>query len=90
MNWSKLKEKFPNSYCEIREYYHNTGLKGRMLINEFLKSKGYNITHTFIKKLKEYENQTQIIKTRHEKRNDRARTLFKKEKLRTGVPISND
>tara|TARA_R110002124_G_scaffold283633_1_gene459848 strand:- start:355 stop:540 length:186 start_codon:yes stop_codon:yes gene_type:complete len=56
MNWIKLKEKFPNSEKEIREFYNNSVVKdSRIVLNNFLKTKGYNMEFTFIDKLKNYE-----------------------------------
>tara|TARA_R110002020_G_scaffold465503_2_gene686962 strand:+ start:2313 stop:2501 length:189 start_codon:yes stop_codon:yes gene_type:complete len=57
MDWIKLKQKFPNSYDEIREHYVEKGLKGRFLINDFLVLKGYDVGFTFIRSLKDYEKQ---------------------------------
>lgn len=63
MNWVKLKEKFPNSEPQIREYLSKTGIKdSRSLINNFLKSKGYILTMGFIKQLEDYEKGLNISK----------------------------
>tara|TARA_R110002153_G_scaffold47733_1_gene134759 strand:+ start:594 stop:770 length:177 start_codon:yes stop_codon:yes gene_type:complete len=52
----KLKEKFPNSEKEIREFYNKTNIKeGRNLIESFLISKNYKIKLGFINELKNYE-----------------------------------
>jgi len=59
MNWIKLKEKFPKSYQEIREFSKNTGYSGRKCLNEFLKLKGFKIGLTFIYNLREYESKRQ-------------------------------
>lgn len=57
MNWKKLKEKFPKSEKEIREFYLKQKNKdSRIVISSFLKTKGYKIGFTFIHNLKEYEN----------------------------------
>tara|TARA_R110000744_G_scaffold135739_1_gene245236 strand:+ start:176 stop:361 length:186 start_codon:yes stop_codon:yes gene_type:complete len=56
MNWIKLKEKFPNLYEEIREFYLESESKdARCVLNNFLKTKGYDIGFTFIYNLKHYE-----------------------------------
>lgn len=56
MDWIKLKERFPNSHQEIREYFLEKQIQdGTILIQEFLKTKGYNIRIGFIKELKDYE-----------------------------------
>jgi hypothetical protein len=56
MNWIKLKEKFPNSEKEIREFKNKTNIKeGRNLIESFLASKNYKIKLGFINELKNYE-----------------------------------
>jgi hypothetical protein len=56
MNWTKLKERFPNSEPQIREHLSKTGIKdSRTLINDFLGSKGYTIGYGFIKSLTDYE-----------------------------------
>ena len=50
MNWIKLKEKFPNSYQEIRGFYLESESKdARCVLNNFLKTKGQ------IKKRRKYE-----------------------------------
>ncbi len=51
MNWKVLKERFPNSYKEIRERHVKTKQDGRDLIDDFLESKGYKTGHTFINNL---------------------------------------
>jgi hypothetical protein len=57
MNWTKLKEKFPNSEKEIREFHNNSTVKdSRIVLNNFLESKGFDVGLTFINELKEYEN----------------------------------
>lgn len=57
MNWKKLKEKFPKSYKEIREFYLNQKNKdSRFVIDSFLITKGYKSGFTFIHNLKDYEN----------------------------------
>lgn len=56
MNWLKLKEKFPKSYNEIREFSLENNLEGRALFNEFLRSKGYKIGFTFTDEIKDYES----------------------------------
>jgi hypothetical protein len=59
MNWELLKEKYPLSYTEIREFSKKTDVTdSRGLINEFLKSKGYYINTGFINQLKDYEKKT--------------------------------
>jgi hypothetical protein len=56
MNWLNLKERFPNSYIEIREHFFKTGIiNSRILIEDFLRSKGYEIGFGFINNLKDYE-----------------------------------
>lgn len=56
MNWKKLKEKFPNSYPQIREHQSKTGIEeGRTLITNFLENKGYKTGLTFIRNLTDYE-----------------------------------
>lgn len=56
MNWKKLKERFPKTEPQIREYLSKTEIKdSRNLINSFLESKGYVIGMGFIKALKDYE-----------------------------------
>ena len=63
MNWVKLKERFPNTEPQIREYLTKTGIKdSRTLINSFLESKGYVIGYGFINHLREYEKK--LKKTR--------------------------
>lgn len=57
MNWKKLKERFPNSEREIREFFNKSNISdSRTIINQFLISKGYNINYGFIHQLKNYEN----------------------------------
>ena len=68
MNWIKLKEKFPNSEKEIREFYNNSVIKDSRLILEcFLKSKGYSCGLTFITELKEYEIKVKQINIKKRK-----------------------
>jgi len=56
MNWKKLKERFPKTEPQIREYLSKTEIKdSRNLINSFLESKGYVIGMGFIKALRDYE-----------------------------------
>ena len=56
MNWIKLKEKFPKSEKEIKEFYSNSNIKDdRIVLSNFLASKGYEMGFTFIDKLKHYE-----------------------------------
>lgn len=56
MNWKKLKERFPKTEPQIREYLSKTEIKdSRNLINSFLESKGYVIGMGFIKALIDYE-----------------------------------
>jgi len=56
MNWNKLKDKFPNSYDDVREHLHKTNIKdSRFLLESFLESKGYKIGFGFIQQLKDYE-----------------------------------
>ena len=56
MNWIKLKEKFPNSYEEIKQFYNNSVVKDSKLVLEmFLKKNGFDIRLSFINELKEYE-----------------------------------
>lgn len=56
MNWKKLKERFPKTEPQIREYLSKTKIKdSRNLINSFLESKGYVIGMGFIKALRDYE-----------------------------------
>ena len=68
MNWIKLKEKFPNSEKEIREFYNNSVVKdSRIVLNNFLKTKGYNMEFTFIDKLKNYEQYRNNQRTKKNK-----------------------
>ena len=56
MNWKKLKEKFPNSEQEIREWYDNSTVKdAKTVLEMFLRKKGFDIRLSFIYELKEYE-----------------------------------
>lgn len=57
MNWIKLKEKFPASYEEIREFYTASEAKeSKTVLINFLKSKGlFSVELVFIDKLKNYE-----------------------------------
>ena len=56
MNWNKLKEKFPKSEKEIREFKNKTNIDdGMTLIQSFLKTKGFNISLGFINELRDYE-----------------------------------
>ena len=57
MNWIKLKQKFPKSEIEIREFYLKSKNKdARFVLNSFLESKGYFVGFTFINQLKNYES----------------------------------
>jgi hypothetical protein len=72
MNWIKLKEKFPNSYEEIREFYNNSVVKDSTLVLEmFLKYNGFKVGHTFIDSLKIYELKNKQINI---KKNDLAKS----------------
>ena len=56
MDWIKLKCKFPNSEPKIREHLLKTNIKdSRSLIEDFLKTKGFDIKYGFIKELRIYE-----------------------------------
>ena len=57
MDWIKLKIKFPNSELEIREHLEKTKIKdSRLLIEDFLNTKGFDIKYGFIKELRIYES----------------------------------
>ena len=65
MNWVKLKEKFPNSEKEIREWYDNSTVKdAKTILEMFLRSKGFDIRLSFIYELKEYELKMKNINTK--------------------------
>lgn len=56
MNWKILKERFPLSSKEIKEHLEKTCIKdSRILIEDFLKTKGYKVKIGFINHLKNYE-----------------------------------
>ena len=55
MNWNKLKEKYPNSYNEIREFSIANNKNGSECFNRFLDSKGYLNNLLRINQLKDYE-----------------------------------
>ena len=57
MNWLKLKEKFPNSYNEIREYSLKTNTTGKECLYSFLDSKCFPDNFLRINQLKDYEQQ---------------------------------
>ena len=48
MNWNKLKDKFPKSYDEIREYSETNKREGRIMFHEFHNTKGCKQNVTFI------------------------------------------
>lgn len=56
MNWNKVKEKLPKTYNELLSFHKETGFDGDRLMDEFLKSKGYKVGHTWINQIKEYES----------------------------------
>lgn len=58
MNWTKVKDKFPKTYKELREFSEKTKTDGYVCITNFLVSKGYFIGNTWIYQMKEYENRS--------------------------------
>ena len=60
MNWNKLKENYPNSEKELRVFSEdkklNNSFDSKILIENYLKTKGFDIVNSFIKQLKENES----------------------------------
>ena len=55
MNWTKLKEKFPNSCEEIREFAKANNTDGAACMYYFLRTKGFNPSPSWMSSLKLYE-----------------------------------
>ena len=57
MNWEKLKEKFPNSYKDIREFSELNNIDGETCMRRFLSEKGFYTGVNWMPSLKQYEKQ---------------------------------
>lgn len=60
MNWKRLKEKFPNTHDEIREFSETYKGNKMFLMHSFVASKGYKVTHSWINQLREIEKNNAI------------------------------
>ena len=55
MNWKAIKEKYPLTHDELKEFDSKSDLEGGVMIHSFFNKKGIKTNHLFIIALRAYE-----------------------------------